>query len=704
MQDIKTVPVNVIKGVSVAREKLFAKLGIYSVYDLLYYFPRSYENRGNVRQIIECSDGERVSLILEIAAPLKSARIKSHATGKMITIQHVTAFDETGSIKLTFFNREFLKNTFITGTKFRFYGVLTRTHNGIVMNSPSFELYSENAVLPAFVPVYPLTSGINHKLIASCVKYSLEHFKDSICETLDDSIIKENKFMSLYDALTQIHYPENEQKLESARRRLAFDELYQFYIKTIQLGKNARIGKAYRIKYPDMKSFVAGLPFSLTVAQKRAIHDILRDISQRDKPEPDFKSKRPEYITPSRRLIQGDVGSGKTIVACAAIYAAAKSGYQSALMAPTGILAKQHFEEMTKTLSKYGIKCVLLTGDMRVTEKRKAIVEIANGTADVVIGTHALIEENITFFNLALAITDEQHRFGVMQRKALENKSVNSNLKPHVVVMSATPIPRTLAMIIYCDLDISIIDQMPKGRKPVETYSVGEDKRNRVYKFINGFVELGKQAYIVCPLAELNEDADIVADNELKSAKEYSEFLKATSLSSAKVEYIHGKMNQAQKDDIMSRFSAGEFDILVSTTVIEVGVNVPNAVVMLIENSERFGLSQLHQLRGRVGRGSDKAYCILMSPLVGKAGPDSDFMKRITTICKNNSGFVIAEKDLELRGPGEFFGKRQSGEFRFSVANISADMDLVQLAKAEAEKTLSNNIKDHSQRNGDQTI
>lgn len=700
MRNIKEISIVEIKGISVTRQNLFAKLGIYSIADLLYYFPKAYENRGNTKNIIECTDGEKVSLVLEISAPLKSARIKSNSTGKMITVQHVVGFDETGSVKITFFNREFLKNTFTKGKKFRFYGSLVRTKSGIVLNSPEFELYTENQALPDFVPVYPLTAGVNHKLISTCVKYALEHFKDDICETLEKRIVDENGFMEKIEALCQIHFPESNVKLEQARKRLAFDELYEFYIKTKQLGKKSRTGKAYRIRYPDMKTFVAGLPFSLTNAQKRVIHDILKDMSLTDKPEPNFRSKRPEYVTPSRRLVQGDVGSGKTIVACAAIYAAAKSGYQAALMAPTGILAKQHYNEMTKTLSRYGIRCVLLTGDMRVTEKRKAIVEIANGTADVVIGTHALIEENITFFNLALAITDEQHRFGVMQRKALESKTSSSNLKPHVIVMSATPIPRTLAMILYCDLDISVIDQMPRGRKLVETYSVGEDKRARVFKFINSFVEVGKQAYIVCPLAELDEDSNTYNDNELKSAKEYSEFLKKSALSSARIEYIHGKMNQTQKDDIMSRFANGELDILVSTTVIEVGVNVPNAVVMLIENAERFGLSQLHQLRGRVGRGTDKSYCILMSPFVGRASSDSDLAKRINILCKNNSGFVIAEKDLELRGPGEFFGKRQSGEFRFSIANISADMDLVQIAKAEAEKTIEADLLQHSQRNG----
>ncbi len=690
MPNIFDIPMSSIKGISTAREKLFRKLDITTVGELLHYYPRTYENRGNIREIMDVADGECVSLLLEIVSPMVSARIKSQSSGRALTVQHVVAADSTGSVKITFFNREFLKNTLTTGKKFRFYGVLARTPRGITMSSPAFEPYIDGEELPAYVPVYPLTAGISQKLISACVKYSLEKFGGYIDETLSDDILGKYGFMPYRDALKEMHFPTDTETLEKARRRFAFEELFEFYVKTIKLGNKDRNGSAYRIKYPDMKAFTEKLPFTLTLAQKHAIHDILKDISHTDKPELVNNINICEkYVLPARRLVQGDVGSGKTIVACAAIYAAAKSGYQSALMAPTGILAIQHYEEMGRLLSKFGIKCVLLTGGMRVTEKRKVLTDIVSGEADVVIGTHALIEDDVVFNKLALAITDEQHRFGVMQRRALEGKSIAENIKPHVVVMSATPIPRTLAMIMYCDLDISIIDQMPKGRKPVETYSVGEDKRSRVYNFIADFITAGRQAYIVCPLAELDEDADINGDVELKSAKEYCASLNKTALSDVRVEYIHGKMKQVQKDEIMTRFADGEIDVLVSTTVIEVGVNVPNASVMLIENAERFGLSQLHQLRGRVGRGTDKAYCILMSPLLGKASENTDFVKRINVICKNNSGFVIAEKDLELRGPGEFFGRRQSGEFRFSVANISADMDLVRIAKSEADDFVS---------------
>lgn len=686
-KSIYDIPVTDIKGISTAREKLFGELGISTIGDLLYHFPRTYQNRGNTKDVFEAFDGELVSLVLEVQTPLMSSRVKS--TNKNIkTIQHIMACDNTGNVKIVFFNREFLKNTFSPGKKFRFYGTISKKGKVPEMVSPDFEPFNTGIQLPPYIPVYPLSAGISQKLMGSCTGYSLEKYEDLITETLPFDVIERNGLCSLKDALKGIHYPENSHQLEKARRRLAFDELYWFFLKTMRLGGKEYSGAAHRIPYPDMKAFTAVLPYTLTSAQKHAIHDILIDMSGTNKPEKGYFGGE-RNIAPSRRLVQGDVGCGKTMVACAAIYAVASSGFQAALMAPTGILARQHYEELCNVFSNFGIKCALLTGGMKLTEKRKTISDIASGEVSVVIGTHALIEENVAFRNLALVVTDEQHRFGVMQRKALESKSSVFDVKPHVVVMSATPIPRTLALIMYCDLDVSIIDKLPVGRKPVETCALGENKRKRIYGFISDLVNAGKQGYIVCPLAEATEDSEISAKAELKSAKEYCKSLENTELGSYRVEYIHGKMKQAEKDDIMNRFANGDIDILVSTTVIEVGVNVPNAVFMLIENCERFGLSQLHQLRGRVGRGQDKSYCILMSPLLAKASPDSDFKKRIDTICKSNNGFEIAEKDLELRGPGEFFGLRQSGEFRFSIANISADMELVNSAKSEASKTFN---------------
>lgn len=690
--NLKNIPVTDIKGISTAREKLFNSVGIKTIYDLITYYPRSYQNRGATKPVVEAVDGETVSIIMEVITPVVSNRVKT-ASKRTQTVQHLTVSDETQCVKIVYFNREYLKDTFVVGKKFRFYGVITKNGRNIEMNSPEFEAVYTGFDLPPFVPVYPLTAGLTQKLVGSCVSYSLSKYKDYFTETLPGELVKKYGLMSNYESLRNIHFPENDDKLNEAKRRLAFEELFSFFIKTMRLGSGEVEGSAYRIKYPDMRPFVESLPYKLTSAQKYAIHDILKDMSGTDKPEKQRLqySSEYKYIKPSRRLVQGDVGCGKTMVACAAIYAAVKSGYQAALMAPTSILANQHYLELTNTLGKFGIRCVLLTGGMKLSEKQRAIIDIAEGNADVIIGTHALIEDNVVFKRLALAITDEQHRFGVMQRRALGDKNYNNDATPHVVVMSATPIPRTLAMIMYCDLDVSIIDKMPVGRIPVETYAVDIQKRERVYKFISELVAQGKQGYIVCPLAEEKEDADINSNVELKSAKEYCKSLENSILGDYRIEYIHGKMKQADKDIIMERFADGRIDILVSTTVIEVGVNVPNACVMLIENCERFGLSQLHQLRGRVGRGSDKSYCILMSPIYQKATRDSDFRKRVDILCQSSSGFVVAEKDLEIRGPGEFFGLRQSGEFRFKIASLSADMSLVIDAKTEAENYYKSN-------------
>ena len=696
--DLTALALSTLRGVSTQREKLFAKLEVKNLDDLLRFFPRTYENRGDVRHVLDTPDGACASLILEVVTPLTSARIKSNATGRAMTVQHFTAADDTGAVHVTFFNAEYLKTTFLKGRSFRFYGIVKRTPKGVTMTSPEYESVTETASLPPFVPVYPLTAGLSQKMVASAVRQALDNYAADLAETLDAGILARNGLVCRAEALKAIHFPESAEALAAAKRRLAFEELYDFHLKTLLLGAKARGGRAWRVPYPDMRAFVAKLPFTLTDAQKHAIQDVLVDISSCHNPDEEKKT-HPSAVAPARRLIQGDVGSGKTIVACAALYACALGGFQAALMAPTGILARQHYEEIGKLLGNFGVHTVLLVGGMKAKEKRETLALIESGEADVVIGTHALIEENVAFHKLALTVTDEQHRFGVMQRKALEDKTAASAVKPHTVVMSATPIPRTLALILYCDLDVSIIDTMPKGRIPVQTYAVGEDKRERVLAFIAKEIAAGRQAYIVCPLAEDSENV-LTASAEMKSAKAYAESLARSPLSDARVAYIHGKMKQTEKDDIMARFASREIDVLVSTTVIEVGVNVPNATVMLVENAERFGLSQLHQLRGRVGRGSEKSYCILLSPFAGNASPDTDYAKRMDVLVKNTSGFAIAEKDLELRGPGEFFGLRQSGDFRFRIASATADMELVYLAKAEAERT----VKEHKDVSADPLI
>ena len=676
------MPITKLFGVSTAREKLFSKLGIKTLFDLLYHFPATHENRGNTVLVDDAENGEYASLILEVITPVTNTRIKSKS-GRPMTVQKFTAADETGSVKITCFNREFLGQSVKVGSTYRFCGIINGIAGLCSMTSPTIEAADGKKLLP-FVPRYPLTAGLTSNILSSCMKQALEMCKDDIDDYLTDEERREFDLCTHFDALCGIHFPETEEQLKMAKTRLAFDELYAFQLNSILLGENVKSGKALRVDYPEMTEFLSALPFEMTRAQKKALHDILSDMSGVKNPSDNIKDT---YLSPARRLVQGDVGSGKTVVALAAMYAAARSGYQSALMVPTGILARQHYEDAAELLGKLGIKTALLTGGTKAAEKREILAGLKSGEIDCLIGTHALIEDNVEFKNIALAVTDEQHRFGVGQRKTLEEKG-RDKIFPHTLVMSATPIPRTLAMILYCDLDISVIDELPKGRQAIDTFAVGEDYHERVYKFIRERVEEGRQAYVVCPLAEeKNAEGEYIqtANYEMKSAKSFCEKLRDGELKGLCVEYVHGRMKQAEKDEIMSRFASGEIHVLVSTTVIEVGVNVPNSVVMLIENAERFGLSQLHQLRGRVGRGKHKSYCILVSPLMNKS-KDSDFAKRIKILCDSGDGFEIAKKDLELRGPGEFFGKRQHGALCFRMADAMGDVKLLEKTKELASR------------------
>lgn len=674
-------PVTRLYGVSTAREKLFHKLGIVTLNDLLYHFPLSHENRGDTVKCEDAENGEYASLILEVLTPVVNTRIRSN-TKRTMTVQKFVAGDETGSVKITCFNRDFLGQSVKVGRRYRFYGIVNGIAGLCTMTSPSIE-DAENKTLLPHVPRYPLTAGLTSGIVSSCIKQALELCKDSISDYMTKDERQEFSLVTRFEALCGIHFPESDRHLAEAKRRLAFDEMYAFQLNSILLGENVRSGKAYRVKYPEMGEFLSELSFDLTRAQKKTLHEILCDISGEKKPGEleDIDA----FVPPARRLVQGDVGSGKTVVALAAMYAAAKSGYQSALMVPTGILARQHYEDANELLSKFGIKTALLTGGTKAAEKRRILEGIKSGEIKCLVGTHALIEENVEFKNIALAVTDEQHRFGVGQRKTLEEKG-EGTVFPHTLVMSATPIPRTLAMILYCDLDISVIDELPAGRQKIDTFAVGENYHERVYKFIRERVNEGRQAYVVCPLAEeKNAEGEYIqtANYEMKSAKAFCEKLKNDELSGLSVDYVHGRMKQAEKDEIMSRFADGEIDVLVSTTVIEVGVNVPNSVVMLVENAERFGLSQLHQLRGRVGRGKHKSYCILVSPLMNKS-KESDFAKRVKIMCDTNDGFEIARRDLEMRGPGEFFGKRQHGELCFKMADAMGDARLLEMTKSLA--------------------
>ena len=682
-------------GVSEARAKLLANLEIYTIDDLVRHYPRGYENRGEIKKACELMPNEVSSCILEISSPLISTRISSKQ-GRAMTVQKVVAHDETGSVQITFFNRDFLKTTLVTGRKFRFYGAVGGSFLSPQMLSPAYEPYYENAVLDNLVPIYPLTKGITCKMLSMLVKQALDAYKN--VESLPSDIIKKYNLLGLYDALCAIHFPCDGEKMHLARKRLAFEELLLFQLKLRALKNRSKNGRAIKFFRPDMTKFFDSLDYSLTGAQKNAVENIIYDMTRTEKTG-EIPQKR-EYTPPMRRLVQGDVGSGKTIVAAAAVYACVKNGCQASLMVPTEILAEQHYASLLPLMEKHRIATALLTGSTKAAEKKKILAALADGKIDFIIGTHALIEDNVVFKNPGLAITDEQHRFGVKQRDKLSGKTAISDdgesIIPHMLVMSAPPIPRTLALILYGDLDISIIDELPPGRQKVDTFAVGESMRQRIYNFIEKLVLEGRQCYIVCPLAEnQNEElSEEMYESGLKSAAEYCEKLRTEVFPKLKIDFVHGKMKPSEKDNIMRAFSSGQTDILVSTTVIEVGVNVPNAALMVIENAERFGLSQLHQLRGRVGRGVHKSYCVLMSPIIKgqRADGANPSEKRFKIMCENDSGFKISEYDLELRGPGDFFGKRQHGELAFKIADLAADMNIIEETKKLADEI---NAKKH---------
>ena len=675
-------PVTELYGVSKARADLLSNLDIFTVDDLVRHYPRGYENRGNLKKACEFSPGEIVSSVLEISSPLKSTRISSR-TGRAMTVQKVMAHDETGSVLITFFNREFLKTTLTTGRKFRFYGTASGTLLSPQLISPSYEPVAVESELDNLVPVYPLTKGITANMLSKFIKQSLPAYHG--VETLPEEIINEYGLYPLYDALQNIHFPTDNCDMQSARKRLAFEELLDFQLKLRALKNRNKNGKAPVFSPVDITPFLSSLQYTLTDAQKRTADEIISDMTN--------KSQGDVYTAPMRRLVQGDVGCGKTVVAATAVYVCAKNGYQSSLMVPTEILAEQHYNDLLPLMEQHGIATALLTGSTKASEKKKILSALSEGKIDFLIGTHALIEDTVIFKNHGLAITDEQHRFGVRQREKLSGKTATDasgkKTLPHMLVMSATPIPRTLAMILYGDLDLSIIDTMPPGRQKVDTFAVGESMRARIYKFISKLVSEGRQVYIVCPLAQADDTvSEEMYETNLKSAAEYCEKLQTEIFPNLKLAFVHGKMKPSEKEKIMKDFSEGKTDILVSTTVIEVGVNVPNAALMIVENAERFGLSQLHQLRGRVGRGKHKSFCVLLSPVIKGETYDKTNLseKRFKIMCENDSGFKISEYDLELRGPGDFFGRRQHGELCFKIADLAADMALIEQTKKLADK------------------
>lgn len=649
-----------LKGVGEKRAALFEKKGIKTVGDMLYFFPRSHEDRSKVKPISECDEGETVC----IAANVYQLPIDRYVRRNMLITTMLVA-DDSGVMTLVWYNNRYIKNNFKDNERYVFFGRVSRSKQGrIQMVAPVFERFGNERYTGKIIPIYPLTTQLSQKVVQSTMEAALAEAGE-LTEYLPESIREEYKIAEINFSMQNVHFPADFESYNIARERFVFEELL-----VLQLALAARKGSNYvkdgRI-FEDIKcvrEFTDGLPFELTGAQKRTINEICKDV----------KSGKQ-----MNRLVQGDVGSGKTAVAAAAIYMAVKNGYQAAMMAPTEILAAQHSEGLSVMFKKHGIRTVLLTGSMKAKERRAALEEIELGTAQVVIGTHALIQGTVNFKNLGFVVADEQHRFGVEQRAKLMAKGSD----PHMLIMSATPIPRTLALILYGDLDISIIDELPPGRKPVKTYAVGDEMRKRVYGFVEKNIAAGMQAYVVCPLVAETENSD------LENAEELRDKL-AAAFPDINVGLMHGKMKARDKDVVMDAFAAGDIKILVATTVIEVGVNVPNANIMVIENAERFGLSQLHQLRGRVGRGGDQAYCIMIT------NTDNEVTKkRMETMCASNDGFYISEQDLKLRGPGDFFGTRQHGLPEMRIANLFEDRDILRLSQKAAKSIIDEGLQNY---------
>ncbi len=670
-----------LSGIGATRAKALERLGIRTVQDLLRHLPRGYQNRGNVRPLANAKDGETVSLHLIIGTQPKSITLK-----KRLTMVKFSAYDESGKCQITFFGQTYLCDVFTVGAEFRFYGKIKVVKNRYELNSPAYEPILPGRHLPPFVAVHPRTEGITQKLLTSALIDACRRGEFESAERIPGFLREKYGLPSLRTACLQLHFPQNETELSQGQRYFAFEELLLFSLGICHAKVERQKGNAPHLAptQAQIDTFLSALPFPLTGAQSRAVADIARDLAAKDG-------------LPMARLVSGDVGSGKTVCAAAAGYFAVLKGKQAALMAPTEILATQHYHDLSALFTPLGIQTVLLCGSMTAKQKRLAREAIQSGQAGLIIGTHAILTEAVQFADLGLVITDAQHRFGIYQRTALSEKGTD----PHVLVLSATPIPRTLALILYGDLSVSVIDELPPGRQQVDTFVVNESYRARLRAFIAKQVGLGQQVYIVCPAIEENPEGsgeelppDLSLDLflppplPLQYAVTYAKELQA-ALPACRIGLLHGKMKSTEKDRIMASFVAGELDVLVSTTVIEVGVNVPNATLMIVENAERFGLSQLHQLRGRVGRGKEKSYCVLVSDAQGE--PAKQRLEALRTL---KDGFAIAQQDLELRGPGDFLpsqsgSARQSGEAHFRIASLGSDLALLQAAHDEASALLA---------------
>ena len=655
MTDLNT-DVRYIKGIGEKKAQALAKLGVFSLYDLVSYFPRKYEDRSTVMPIALTRGGESVCIEALVADTPRLTRVR-----RGLELVKLRAVDESGSVDITFFNQPYAKDNLIRGESYMFFGKIEATGMRRSMVNPVYEKSTgRGTVTGRIIPIYRVCNGLNQRTMLQAVRQGLDACLDRIPDVLPQDVRERCRLAQTAYAYENIHFPKDFDALELARRRLIFEELFVLACALGRIRGERVHEEGIKLSVRDMSRFWASLPFSPTGAQKRAIDQALGDISSG---------------AVMNRLVQGDVGSGKTLVAAALMWQCTENGYMSAFMAPTEILAEQHYSTLTSMLVPLGVRIGRLTGAMSAKEKRETKAKLKAGEYDIVVGTHALFSQDVEYSNLALVVTDEQHRFGVGQRSAL----IAKGQKPHVLVMSATPIPRTLALIIYGDLDVSVIDELPPGRQKVDTFAVDESYRQRLNGFIRRLVGEGRQVFVVCPMVEENEELPI----KLKSAQEHAAEL-AALFPDLTVACIHGKMKPKEKDAVMAAVVAGEVNILVATTVIEVGVDVPNAALMIIENAERFGLSQLHQLRGRVGRGKHKSYCVLVSD-----NDSEDVRARLSIMTKTNDGFKISEEDLRLRGPGDFFGSRQHGLPEMHVADLGADMDVMQRAQSEAQQLLA---------------
>lgn len=652
---------NNLKGIGEKTEKLFYKAGIEKVNDLLRYYPRYYDvfEEPVLIRDLECDRTQAI----------KGTVVREVSVKRVRNLQVVTGYlrDERGdAIKATWFNSPYLKGKLTIGSTFIFRGFVKENYSNFSIEQPKiFGIAEYNKKKGEMQPVYPLVSGLTNNMVQKAVKQALKLVETE--EFLPEKIRNKYGLEGLQQAIEHIHYPTDKNQLYSARKRLIFDEFFMFIYNIRNLkDKNTEIHNRHILEEPkEVKTLINNLPYELTNAQKRTWEEIKRDISS---------------AKVMNRLIQGDVGSGKTIIAFFALITAALNNGQGAMMAPTEVLARQHYDNLIELIKEHNINVnpVVLVGSMTAKEKREAYKVIESGDADIIIGTHALIQEKVNYNNLTMVVTDEQHRFGVRQREAISEKGEH----PHIMVMSATPIPRTLAIIMYGDLDISVIDELPANRLPIANCVVGTDYRPNAYDFMTKQIAKGRQVYVICPTVEYSEAV------EGENVIEYAEKLKRIMPVSVNIEFLHGRMKPAEKNEIMDRFANNQIQILVSTTVVEVGVNVPNATVMMVENAERFGLAQLHQLRGRVGRGKYQSYCIFIN-----GSGKKEALERLNILCKSNDGFLIANEDLKLRGPGDFFGVRQSGDFEFRLGDIMNDANILKQASEAVELILNEEVE-----------